>query len=123
MKDYQINPKTIKFAAAIEYDSSIIKASYDIFPLACFVAEEMDEEMLAEAAYNEISENIRDTQLNLSYLYIAVLELIEKGKINRHHIGHFDNLMSVSNQLEFLSKLGRAFQGVSVEIEKTKNSK
>ena len=119
MKDYQIDQKNLEFTATIDYGTSgIIKASYDITPLAHFVTQEMDEEMLAESCYNEIAENIKGAQLNLSQLYITVLEFIKDGKIAKQDINHWDNLMFINNQLEFLEKLAGAFQGISIELEK-----
>lgn len=124
MKNAQIEPDSIEFTVTNDYgDAGTNKASYDVYPLACFVADEMDEEMLAGSAYNEIAEKIRDTQLNLSQLYITVLELIQEGKINKHALCHLDNFTHVGNQLEFLNKLGRAFQGITINLENTKNSK
>lgn len=121
MRDFKIENEKIDFTTTIDYGKDVVnKAKYDIYPLACFVAEEMDEEMLAGSAYNEICGNIRHAQLNLSQLYIAVLELIKEGKIRKIDINHWDDLMFIGNQLGFLEKLANAFQGITISLEEIK---
>ena len=122
--EYEIKENEIGFTVTHNWDLTkvVTKASYDIHSLAHFIAEEMDDEMLAWSNYNEIEQNIRGILLNLSKSYIQILELLQKGKIIKHNLncGMEDELGFVPNQLSFLDKLADAFHGITVELEEIK---